>query len=58
MRTIKDFKYTPRADMATDIRDILELVSYLQTIEQRVVDLEARLRGKEFMDKLNIKESK
>lgn len=56
MRTIKDFSYTSKADYSADIRDILELVNYLANLEQRVDDLEARLRGKEFMNKLKLKE--
>lgn len=55
MKTIKDFRYTSRADMATDIRDTLELVNYLTVLEQRVNDLEARLRGKEFVRKITSK---
>jgi transposase len=56
MRSIKDFKYTSRADMSTDIRDTLEIVQYIQTLEQRVIDLEAKLRGKEFMQRLKLKD--
>jgi hypothetical protein len=52
MKSIKDFRYTPRADMATDIRDVLELVQYLHTLEERVANLEALLKGKEFVQQI------
>lgn len=56
MKTIKDWKYTSRSDYSADIRDVLELVQYLHTLEQRVDDLEARQRGKDFMKKIDLEE--
>lgn len=38
--TIKAWTYAPRADMAADIRDVIELVKYLKTLEMRVITLE------------------
>lgn len=52
MRTIKDFKYTPRNDYSVDIRDFLELLQYIQTLEEKISGIEARLRGKDFVEKL------
>lgn len=43
METITDFRYTPRADMATDIGDFLEVVGYLQRLEKEVAELRAKL---------------
>lgn len=44
MPTIKSWEYTPRADMSADIRDLLELVKYLEALEMRVVTLERQLQ--------------
>lgn len=55
MKTIKDFSYISRADMSTDIRDTLELVNYLTHLEHRIMEMEARIRGREFVSSLGIK---
>ncbi len=43
MKSIADFKYTPKADMCTDIRDFLEVVAYIQQLEKDVAELRAKL---------------
>ena len=39
---IKDFKYTSRSDMATDIKDTLEIVSRT-VLEVRLINLEEKV---------------
>ena len=52
MKTIADFKYTPRADMATDIRDFLEVVAYIQQLENEIKELRQLQKGHEFTHKV------
>lgn len=46
MTDISDFRYTPRADGATDIRDFLEVVAYIQKLEKQVAKLNQLKEGK------------
>jgi len=40
---IKDFRYTSRGDMATHIRDTLDIVSCVNELEVRLVNLEEKV---------------
>jgi hypothetical protein len=52
MKSIADFKYTPRADSATHITDFLEVVAYIQQIENEIKELRQLQKGHEFVHKV------